>query len=272
MAKHFYELSPAAFELSLFLHRTGRSVKNLFQSPGFAAHRQEDFLPYPAVEHDSPLYRNLTEQDQILQDNKIRNLQLACEQLNTLIIRPGETFSFWHTLKKPTLQAGYREGLMIAGSRMSTGIGGGLCQAANMIHYLVLHSPLEVKELHHHSDALFPDQQRRVPFGIGTSVAWNHIDYRFYNGTDQSFQLIMEMETAVLHGELRCSAELPWTYRLREENHHYRQEDKTWYRISRVYRDQIDKASGTIMETRLILNNHSRVMFDPALIPDDEKR
>ncbi|MBR3127728.1 MAG: hypothetical protein IKF35_05675, partial [Solobacterium sp.] len=51
-----------------------------------------------------------------------------------------------------------------------------------------------------------------------------------------------------------------------------RQEDKTWYRISRVYRDQIDKASGTIMETRLILNNHSRVMFDPALIPDDEKR
>ncbi len=38
---------------------------------------------------------------------------------------------------------------------MRSGYGGGLCQMANMIHYLVLNSPLEVTELHHHSDALF---------------------------------------------------------------------------------------------------------------------
>lgn len=33
---------------------------------------------------------------------------------------------------------------------------------ANMIHWLVLHTPLEVTELHHHSDALFPDVKRRA--------------------------------------------------------------------------------------------------------------
>ena len=50
---------------------------------------------------------------------------------------------------------------------------------ANMIHWLVLHTPLEVTELHHHSDALFPDVKRRVPFGTGTSISYKALDYRF---------------------------------------------------------------------------------------------
>ena len=54
---------------------------------------------------------------------------------------------------------------------MKKGVGGGLCQMANMIHWLILHTPLEVTELHHHSDALFPDVKRRVPFGTGTSIS-----------------------------------------------------------------------------------------------------
>ena len=57
---------------------------------------------------------------------------------------------------------------------------------ANMIHWLVLHTPLTVTELHHHSDALFPDVKRRVPFGTGTSISYKALDYRFKNTTEYS--------------------------------------------------------------------------------------
>ena len=64
-----------------------------------------------------------------------------------------------------------------------------MCQMANMIHYLILNSPLEVVEIHHHSDALFPDDRRRVPFGTGTSILYNNVDYRFRNNSNQDYLL-----------------------------------------------------------------------------------
>ena len=48
-----------------------------------------------------------------------------------------------------------------------------------------MHSPLKVTELHTHSDALSPDHGTRVPFGTGTSVSYNYVDYRFKNITNQ---------------------------------------------------------------------------------------
>lgn len=79
-------------------------------------------------------------------------------------------------------------------------VGGGLCQLANLIHWLVLNSPLTVTEIHHHSDALFPDDQRRVPFGTGTSVFYKNVDYQFQNTTDQPVQLRIWLDDTYLYG------------------------------------------------------------------------
>ena len=59
------------------------------------------------------------------------------------------------------------------------GLGGGLCNLANTIYWIVLHSPLEVTEFHQHSDALAPNEGKRMPFSSGTSVCYNNVDYRF---------------------------------------------------------------------------------------------
>ena len=104
---------------------------------------------------------------------------------NGTVVNPGEVFSFWRAVGNPTKRKGSEKGLVISRSGFVADYGGGLCQMANMIHWLVLNSPLTVTELHHHSDALFPDDRRRVPFGTGTSVCYNNIDYRFRNDTDQ---------------------------------------------------------------------------------------
>ena len=143
---------------------------------------------------------------------------------------------------------------------------------ANMIHYLVLNSPLEVTELHHHSDALFPDERRRVPFGTGTSVAYNNLDYRFKNTTDTPVQILFWCENGELLGELRSERRFNTRYRLVEEDHHFEKQGDDYYRISKVYRIVIDRQSGEEIGKELILDNHSRVMYDHSLIPQEQIR
>lgn len=153
------------------------------------------------------------------------------------------------------------------------GVGGGMCQMANLIHYLVLHTPLEVVELHHHTDALFPDYKRRVPFGTGTSIVYKNLDYRFKNTSDQPVQIRVWLDETMLFGEIRCNTDLDKTYRLVEEDHHFSKEDDgLYYRISNVYRIIKDKNTKEDIAKELILKNHSKVMYDYSLIPENEIR
>ena len=155
--------------------------------------------------HRSPMLRQLAGVDMQLQYNKETNLRLAGERIHGLIIEPGQTFSFWHTVGRTTARKGYLPGLTIGAGRLGAEIGRGLCQLANLIHWMVLNSPLTVTELHHHTDALFPDSGRRVPFGTGTSIFYKNVDYRFRNDTDTPVQLLIWQEGHDLCGELRAS-------------------------------------------------------------------
>lgn len=270
--KLFCQMNPVFYQISLKKERMRRYLQDLRSKEEFAAYRQEEPLPNLVKEHSSVLIRRLHGVDIRLQENKVTNIRLACEKLNGLVIYPGQTFSLWKTLGKTTAKKGYKEGLVITGGKVSSGIGGGMCQMGNLIHWLVLHSPLKVTELHHHSDALFPDERRKVPFGTGTSVCYNHIDYRFKNETDQPVQLLTWIDGDELRGELRSERTFPYTYRLVEEDHHFSREGDEYYRNSKVFRLVSDRESGEEMKKELILDNHSRVMYDPALIPKDQIR
>ena len=156
---------------------------------------------------------------------------------------------------------------------MKKGVGGGLCQMANMIHWLVLHTPLEVTELHNHSDALFPDVKRRVPFGTGTSISYKALDYRFKNTTNTPIQIRIWLDDTMLYGEIRSNEPLKQRYKIVEEDNYYEKEDDgIFYRNSKVYRIIIDKETKQEIKKELILNNHSQVMYDYELIPKDEIR
>ena len=270
--KLFCELNPVCYQISLQKERLLRHARDLWGGEKFARRKQTEPLPNIVKGHSSILIRRLLGVDLRLQENKVTNIRLACERVNGLVICPGETFSFWRTIGKTSARKGYKEGLVISSGKLISGVGGGLCQMGNLIHWLVLNSPLEVTELHHHSDALFPDERRRVPFGTGTSVCYNHVDYRFRNCTDQPVQLLTWIDGDSLCGELRSLRPYPQRYRLVEENHHFRREGDQYYRISQVYRLVIDRATGAQTAKELILDNHSRVMYDPALIPKEQIR
>lgn len=271
--KLFCDISPTCYKISVRKETALRYIKDFFSSEKIAKEKSAQFLPDIVKSHSSILIRHLEGVDMRLQENKVTNIRLASEKINGIIIKPGETFSFWHTVGKTTEKEGYKEGLVIRrGGKLGSDIAGGLCQMANMVHWLVLNSPLTVTELHHHSDALFPDDRRRVPFGTGTSVVNNYVDYRFKNNTDKTVQICTWIENGELCGELRSEAPFPCRYRLLEENHHYRKEGDRYYRVSQVYRVVIEKESGAQLRKELILDNHSLVMYDTSLIPAEQIR
>lgn len=270
--KLFCELNPVCYEISRNKEILRRRLHDKISGEKFASKHTSSELQNIVKSHTSVLVRHLHGVDIRLQENKVTNIELACKKINGIIIKPNETFSFWRTVGRPTYAVGYRDGLVISGHSFISGVGGGLCQMANMIHWLVLNSPLEVTELHHHSDALFPDERRRVPFGTGTSVSYNYIDYRFANHTDQTVQILVWCENGELCGELRSERPFPYRYRLTEENHHFRREGDKYYRISQVYRAVISRETGEEISRELILDNHSEVMYDYDLIPKEQIR
>lgn len=268
--KLFCEMNPFFYWLSVKKEVLKRHLKNLIDGQKIAQEKQLTPLPCVVKSHSSVLVRRLHNVDLTLQENKVTNIKLTCDKINGIIVHPGETFSFWKTVGKTTARKGYKEGLVIHKSRVSKGMGGGLCQMANMIHWLVLNSPLTVTELHHHSDALFPDERRKVPFGTGTSINYNNLDYRFTNTTTQDVQILVWCEDGDLKGELRSVCEFPNLYELVEEEHYFEKIDNDYYRNSKVYRIVTERKSGNLIAKELVLNNHSLVMYDHGLIPKEQ--
>ncbi|MBO5476550.1 MAG: VanW family protein [Clostridia bacterium] len=270
--KLFCQYGKIPYQISLCKECLRRDFKDFLDKNKIAKSRTKQDLEYIWKSDAKLILRKLHGVDMELQVNKIKNLEIAGNRINNLIIKPGETFSFWNIIGNPTRKKGYLKGLVIRNGEFGSYYGGGLCQLANLIHYLVLHTPLEVVELHHHTDALFPDYKRKVPFGIGTSVSFKNVDYRFKNNLDVPIQLKVWQDDTMLYGEIRSVKPLEYKYKLEEEDNHYKMEDGIYYRNSKVYRIKQDRETKEIIDRELILKNHSKVMYDYNLIPKEEIR
>ena len=132
----------------------------LWCSPKYrwAKTRKEERLPCVQFSHATPLMRHLRGEEMVWQENKVTNLRLAVKRLDGLILYPGETFSYWKRIGKPTARKGYKEGMVLFLGQIGGDIGGGLCQLSNLIFWMTLHTPLTVTERYRHSHDVFPDQ------------------------------------------------------------------------------------------------------------------
>ena len=272
--KLFCEISPLTYAISLQKEILKRHVKNLLGKERYASRREKDRLPVVVFSTGGNMIKRGPGIDERLQQNKADNIRLACSKIDGLVLEPGETFSFWRQVGKTSKRNGFSEGRVLINGRLVAGVGGGLCNLANTLNLLALHSPLTITEMHHHSDALAPDpDNKHVPYSAGTSVNYNFIDLRFRNDTDRPIQICTWCEGDNLNAALCTTEEFPYTYRLTEENHHFHQEDDgRFFRNSLIYRETIDKTTGQVVNRELNWKNHSEVMFDYALIPKDQIR
>lgn len=261
--KLFCEISPLTYAISEKRCILMRSLKNLCSIKHLAKTKQKERLPYVIYRHNSLIRRRLGNVDMRLQENKAVNLSIAAPKINKILIRPGETFSFWYLVGNTTEKKGYKEGLTIFADHTEPGIGGGMCQMTNLIHWMVLHSDLKITEHHHHDGLdLFPDFQRKIPFGTGTSIMYNYLDYRFKNTTNRTYQLVIYMTPEYLCGELRADKPQRYKYHISAENVFFSRENGVVYRNGEVYRDKVDKVTGKHLEKKLIRLNHAKVLYD----------
>ncbi|AJT40770.1 VanW family protein [Psychromicrobium lacuslunae] len=263
----FSELHPVTYAISVQKMRFIRRVHNWVHRASFARQDHSQELPVLIYRHNSLIRRTLGNTATELQDNKAVSLGIAAPKVDRVVIRPGETFSFWRLLGTISRSKGYRDGVVISAGRAESGVGGGMCQFTNLIHWMVLHSPLTIVEHHHHGEFdLFPDFNRQIPFGTGTSIVQNYLDYRFRNDTEQSFQLLISVTEEYLRGELRADSALPLKYHVREKDAYFYRSAGKVYRHNKVTRTATDRRTGNQVLDELLLENDAVVCYDPALI------
>ncbi len=263
--KLFCEISPLTYKISTEKEIIKRNIHDKLSKTPFAAEKSEDLLPVKVYEHKSLIRRRLGNVDMTLQENKAVNLSIAAPKVTGIVIHPGETFSFWRLVGAVNEKMGYKTGLTIKSGEPDKDIGGGMCQFTNLIHWLVLHSPLTITEHHHHDGVdLFPDFGRVVPFGTGTSILYNYKDYRFKNETDMDFQLIVYVDDEYLVGKLLRSDTMPHSYHINVEDEFFSRENGVVYRNNKIFRNTIDIHTGNVIRRKLIKTNHAKVMYDTS--------
>ena len=239
----------------------------LWCSPKFrwAKERCAERLPCVYMTHATPLMRQLRGEEMEWQRNKVTNLKLAVAQLDGLVLHPGETFSYWKLIGKPSRRKGYKEGMVLFLGRIGGDIGGGLCQLSNQIFWMTLYTPLTVVERYRHSHDVFPDANRTQPFGSGATCAYPHRDLMIRNDTDQDFQLCLRVGETHLAGEWR--AVRPPVYRYEIVEREARMDQMSWggyvrhnalYRL--VYGDM-----GELLEEQFLFTNDAIMMYSPLL-------
>lgn len=233
------------------------------ESRRLSREQSRQLLPHLYLSHRSLLLRPLKDVDMQLQHNKVTNLRLAIIPLDGLLIRPGESFSLWHRVGRPSRRKGYLEGLVLENGKIGRGTGGGLCQLGNLLYWMALHSPLQVTERWRHSFDVFPDVNRTIPFGCGATLAFNYVDLKLHNPTPHTFQLRLWLDETHLCGELRGEVANEFQYTVFETDHEFRQQwwggytrhNKIWKRVSR----------GDEEWTEPVAANHAIMMYNPLL-------
>lgn len=244
----------------------------LWRSPRYrwAKERRQDSLPYLQASHETPLLRQLRGEDMELQRNKVVNLRLAVEKLDGVLLRPGETLSYWRLIGKPSARRGYLPGMVLFLGRIGSDVGGGLCQLSNLIFWMTLHTDLTVVERYRHSHDVFPDAHRSQPFGTGATCAYPHRDLMIRNDTRETYQLRLRVGEENLEGEWLATA--PPLHRFEIQERDARMDQAAWggyVRHNAIWRRVFDR-EGNFLEDQPLFTNDAIMMYSP-LLPEVEE-
>ncbi|MCW7491254.1 VanW family protein [Leptospira sp. 2 VSF19] len=240
--------------------------RKLFATTRISIREMRLNYPISIFKHSSPIYRKLKDVPMYLQENKRVNLNIAISKLDGIILEPNQVLSFWYLVGKPTRRKGYLPGMQLRNGGFIERTGGGLCQMANLIYWMTLHTPLEVKERWRHSFDIFPDSERTLPFGSGATLSYNYIDLQIKNTTKQPFVLHLWIEDDFLQGEWFTDMDVPFSYQVYESSHGFYAEPWGGYtRRNTIRRKLISKGTNEVLKDELVTENTAWMMYEPLL-------
>lgn len=257
-------------KLRLFLGKNYYTLKKYIHwylsNKSYSKKVNVDKIEYLVFTHKTPLYRKLKDVDMYLQENKVENLKLALKKLNGLEINPGEYFSYWKIIGKPSYRKGYKDGVILCpDGSFKPGVGGGLCQLSNLVYWMTLHTPLTVTERYRHSHDVFPDINRTQPFGSGATCFYNYLDLEIKNTTNTKYQLILFLTDKYLVGEWRASDPCNYIYEIYEKEHSMTPGFFGNYIRNNVIYRKVYNLDNELINDEYICENHAFMMYQPYL-------
>jgi len=229
----------------------------------------KDQFPYCAAHHDTPLFRQLSDMDILLQQNKVHNLKIAVARISGTVVRPGEVFSYWKLIGAPVRIRGFKKGVVLVNGMETAKTGGGLCQLSNLIYWMTLHTPLSVIERFRHSYDVFPDQNRTQPFGSGATCVYNYRDLQIRNETDFPYIIKLSVQDGRLWGRWCTNTPCVDEYEIYEKSHWITQEMAGVYvrhniLCRRHYKIRND-GHRTLIDDLEITENNALMMYSPLI-------
>jgi vancomycin resistance protein VanW len=171
--------------------RTWACVTLLWRAGGWARRRPAGEARWaPVLVHRAPLARARGPRQALAAAGSLHNLRLAADALDGVVMRPGETLSFWLLVGEPTEARGFCRGLEPEDAAPTPYAGGGLGVLARALLEVAARAGLTVVER---------------PEGRGAVVAYPLPDVRVRNDQDGSFALAVRCWNGVLEVELRAS-------------------------------------------------------------------
>lgn len=227
----------------------------------YAAVRRQDLLPIRLFESRCPLYNEATGFDRIYQENKVHNLKLAAAAIDKLVIRPGETFSFYLAARHADRVTPYKEGLVVINGRLTTAPGGGLCQLTNLLFWLFLHAPLTIVERHGHGMKEFPEPDSDAPAGVDATVSEGWLDLKVHNETDRTFQIHIRFDPTHILGQLLADRDDGIAYEVVNSHRIYCRRNGRVFEEVDILQKQLSQDRGTCLSARILYHNTCEIGY-----------
>ena len=112
------------------------------------------------------------------------NIRLASSKVDSVLLMPGQEFSFNNATGKITLAAGYKNAPVIVKGELQEGVGGGVCQVSTTLYNSVLYAGLDVVQRRAHS---IPSSY--VSIGRDAAVAYGSYDFKFRNNSGHDIKI-----------------------------------------------------------------------------------
>lgn len=133
--------------------------------------------------------------------NRNTNIDLSCDAINGVAVKPGETFSFNQATGQRTAAKGYKEATAISGGQSVPEVGGGVCQTSSTLFNAVARANLEIV---YRSPHAWPSTY--VDKGMDATVNWPNLDFKFKNNTDWPVYIVAKYSsqkcTVAIYGML----------------------------------------------------------------------
>jgi len=143
---------------------------------------------------------------------KKHNVELALSSLDGLMVAPGETFSFWQSVERPTVRSGFARAAALKDGVLVDDVGGAICLASTLLYNVGLLSGMAIDERWCHSVDSYGDA-RYFELGRDAAVEYAYRDLRLRN----IFDVPLLLRTSVTDDAVRAEAWSPSEMDLRVE-------------------------------------------------------